>query len=244
MIALGRRIYGLGAVALGLVGLAWGDFALQWQPVPAGVPHRMILAYAVGAVLALAGVATLGRRTAALGAAALKVLYMLGVVLLHVPRVIAHPFSFTPWGGIGEQLALAAAGLVAYASVSGGRSRPIARIGRLVFGFCLLIFGLAHFLYLDFTASMVPSYIPPGRMFWAVATGIAHVAAGVAILTGRQARLAATLLTGMFAAFSILVHAPLLLADPRSHLNWVMNAMNLALTGAAWVVADSLGRRR
>ena len=218
--------------------------SLQWQPLPAGIPHRTMLAYAVGAALALAGAATLGRRTAALGAAALTVLYMLGVVLLHLPRVVAHPLTFTPWGGIGEQLALAAAGLVAFASASGSRSRLLAQIGRLVFGGCLLIFGLAHFLHLDFTASMVPGYIPPGRIFWAVATGIAHIAAGVAILSGRQARLAAILLTVMFAAFSVLVHAPLLLAGPHSHLNWVMNAMNLALTGAAWVVADSLGRRR
>jgi uncharacterized membrane protein YphA (DoxX/SURF4 family) len=179
-----------------------------------------------------------------LGTFMLTVLYMLGVVLLHLPRVVAHPFTFTPWGGIGEQLALAAAGLVAYASSPGVRAKSLVRTGQLVFGACLLIFGLAHFLYLDFTASMVPSYLPPNHMFWAVATGIAHVAAGVAILSGVQARLAAILLTVMFAIFSALVHVPALLADPHSHLNWVMNGINLALTGAAWVVADSLGRRR
>jgi len=42
---LGSRVYGLGAVALGLVGLVWGDFAAVWQPVQAGVPHREVLAY-------------------------------------------------------------------------------------------------------------------------------------------------------------------------------------------------------
>ena len=50
---LGRRAYGLGAIALGLVGLAFGDFALVWQPVPPGVPDRVFLAYAVAAALAL-----------------------------------------------------------------------------------------------------------------------------------------------------------------------------------------------
>ena len=85
---------------------------------------------------------------------------------------------------------------------------------------------------------------PPGPLFWAYATGAAHVAAGIAILTGVQARLAAGLLTVKFAAFGVLVHAPLAFADPASQLNWVMNAMNLALTGAAWVVADTLAERR
>lgn len=90
---------------------------------------------------------------------------------------------------------------------------------------------------------MVPKWIPPGALFWAYATGAAHVAAGLAILSGIQARLAARLLTAMFVVFAVLVHAPLVIADPGSHLNWVMNAMNLALTGAAWVVADGLARR-
>ncbi len=247
MNALGRHIFGLGATAMGIAGLVWGDFALQWQPVPEHFPNRTLLAYAVGASLILAGLAINGRRSAALGAAALTVLYGAIVILLHLPRVIAHPLIFTPWGGLAEQLALAAAGLIAFAATARRRSegaRTLAQIGRLTFGLCCLIFGLAHFLYLDFTAAMVPKYLPPGQMFWAIATGVAHVAAGLAILSGVLARLAAYLLTAMFAAFSALVHIPLLIADPHSQLNWVMNGMNLALTGAAWVVADSLGRRR
>ena len=59
-----------------------------------------------------------------------------------------------------------------------------------------------------------------------------------------QARLAAILLTAMYASFSLLVHAPMLLADPSSHMNWSESALNLALTGVAWVVADSLARPR
>ena len=73
--------------------------------------------------------------------------------------------------------------------------------------------------------------------------GLRHIAAGVAILTGVQARLAAILLTVMYASFTPLVHVPMLLADPSSHSNWSENALNLALTGVAWVVADSLARR-
>jgi hypothetical protein len=69
MISCGSRVYGLGAIALGLAGLVWGDFALVWQPVPPGVPGRTALAYATGAALTLAGAALNWRRTAAFGAA-------------------------------------------------------------------------------------------------------------------------------------------------------------------------------
>lgn len=246
MISLGRRVYGLGAVALGLIGLWWGDFALVWQPVPAGVPYRQALAYAAATALLLAGVMINFRRTAAWGSGALAMLYALCVVLLHGPRIAAHPLSFQPWDGAAEQLALAAGGLLALlASLRGGaQAGRFRRIGQVAFALCLIIFGLAHFLYLDFTAAMVPKWLPPSRTFWAWATGAAHIAAGLAIVTGVQARLAGILLVVMFAAFGILVHAPLLLANPASHMNWTSNAVNLALTGAAWVLAESLGKKR
>lgn len=59
-----------------------------------------------------------------------------------------------------------------------------------------------------------------------------------------QARLAAILLTAMFAFFTLLVHGPMLLADRSSHVNWSESALNLALIGATWIVADSLARPR
>jgi uncharacterized membrane protein YphA (DoxX/SURF4 family) len=96
---------------------------------------------------------------------------------------------------------------------------------------------------MNLTAPLVPKWLPPTQEFWAYATGVGHIAAGVAILTGVRARLAAILLTAMYASFTVLVHVPMLLADP-SHWNWSENALNLALIGAAWVVADSLARPR
>ena len=122
--------------------------------------------------------------------------------------------------------------------------RQLRRIGRIAFGVCALLFGGAHFVYIDFTVPWVPKYLPPSQAFWAYATGVAHIAAGVAILTGVQARLAAILLTVMFASFTPLVHLPMLMADSSSRVNWSENALNIALVGAAWVVADSLARPR
>jgi uncharacterized membrane protein len=235
---IGFHLYGLAAAALGLVGIVWGDFALVWQPVPAGIPGRTILAYVVGAALLSAGAAMQWRRTAVLGSGALTTLYALGVLLLHVPRVAAHPLIFGTWAGLAEQLALVAGGLVAYAAAA--RVTRLPKVGRLTLGICLFSFGLAHFIYVDETAALVPPWLPPGRIFWAYATGIAHWAACVAILSGIFAAAAARWLTAMFVGFGVLVHAPGLFIDPHSHMNWTANAMNLALIGAAWVIAESL----
>ncbi|WP_457311411.1 DoxX family membrane protein [Sphingomonas sp. UYAg733] len=67
---------------------------------------------------------------------------------------------------------------------------------RYLFGVCPLIFGLSHFTYADFTAAMVPGWLP-GPLVRAYATGIGHVAAGVGILSGIRSRLAATVLAAM-----------------------------------------------
>jgi uncharacterized membrane protein YphA (DoxX/SURF4 family) len=237
------RIYGLAAVAFGLVGLVWGDFAAVWQPVPKTVPGRIALAYAVATALLLAGLGIQWRRSAAASALTLTILYSLGVLLLHVPSVIAHPSVFVMWSGTAEQLALVAGGMVTYAFCA----EPVAptadrlvTIARLLFGVCLIVFGLAHLFYLKPTADFVPAWLPPGQVFWAYATAAGHFAAGAAILSGIAARIAALLLTAMFVCFGILVHAPTLFNDPHTHFNWAANAMNFALIASAWVITASI----
>jgi len=239
----GRCYYGLGVMAMGLVCLAWGDFD-PGQPAPKGLPDRAVLAYAAAAFMAIAGAAVAWRRIAAWGAGALAVYYTLFVVILMNGRVaLAHPGEFGVYSGAAEQLAIAAGGLIVYAAcakIDAALAARLVRVGRLAFGVCALLFGGAHFFYMNLTIPFVPQWLPPSQAFWAYATGFCHIAAGVAILAGVQARLAAILLTVMYASFTPLVHLPMLAADPANYGNWTENALNLALTGVAWVVADSL----
>jgi hypothetical protein len=251
MVPLGIRFYGMGAIALGVVGIVWGDFALQWQPVAAWFPGRTVLAYLFAAALLLGGVClndlslAKGRRYTVYGAAALTALYSAVVVFMHVPLIFQQPNSFAVWSGAAEQVSLVAGGLAAYANLTwetngAPAGSPLGKTAVTLMGVCLLIFGVAHFIYLDFTASLVPAWLPGGQKFWAAATGIGHLAAGIAFLTGVRARLAAYAVTAMFGSFSILVHLPLILTAPTAHMSWVINAINLALTGAAWAVATWL----
>ena len=58
------------------------------------------------------------------------------------------------------------------------------------------------------------------------------------------ALLASRLLTVMLIGFGLLVWLPAPFADPHKLINWAGNAQNLAITGAAWVVADYLRGKR
>ncbi len=239
---MGRHIYGLGAMVLGAIGLASGDF-LSGQPVPKAFPDRAALAYAVAALILVAGLGIQFRRSVVWAAAALTAYYLLFVVVLMDGRVLlAHYDLYLAYENIAEQLAIAAGGLILFAThadLDAAPARRLTRLGQIAFGLCALIFGGAHFAYMNLTAPLIPKWLPPSQIFWGYATGVAQIAAGLAILSGVQARLAARLLTAMYAIFILLIWAPMLVADHTSISNWNEAAATLILIGAAWVVAEA-----
>lgn len=244
-LAISARIYGAGVAAVAVVDLALGTFD-PMQPVPEALPGRTALVYGASLLVLLAGLAIMWRRTTAWSAAVLTIYFTVIVCLLENGRVIvAHLAEYGAFFGLVEGLALAAAALIIFSSsaeIQPILAHRLARVGQLTFGACALFFGGAHFVYPEATIALVPTWLPPSQVFWAYATGFCHVAGGIAILTGIQARLGAYLLTIMYAAFTPLVHVPLLLSDPSKHFFWTENVLNIALVGVAWVVADSLAR--
>ena len=243
-LGFGSLIYASGIILIGLVNLALGDFD-PTQAVPASFPARTFLAYGASLFLVIAGCATAWPGTASRGALSLTFYELVIVTLLmNGVVVIGHYAEYGAYFGFVEGLALGVSALVVYArcaALDPTIAARLIRISRYIFGICELFFGGAHFIYVDNTMSLVPTTLPPSPLFWAYATGVFHLAAGMALLTNILARLAAILLTVMFASFTLLVHLPLLVSNPSKHFFWTENALNLALIGCAWIMADSLG---
>jgi uncharacterized membrane protein YphA (DoxX/SURF4 family) len=243
MIRMGRHVYGLGAAALGSVELVFGAFSADWVPVPPALPGYQLLLYGSAGLLILAGLAIQVPRTAAIAALALAAFFAGWTLVLLLPHALADPATWVSWQGVAENAAMALGGVLA-SGVGATQMPALVRAARLAFGLCLLVFGISHFFYAGFTAALVPAWLPPSQLFWAYATGVAQLAAGLAMLSGVKARLAATLLTAMYLGFGLLVHLPSIIANPASHDAWAENAINLLLIGAAWSLADSQAVRR
>jgi uncharacterized membrane protein len=239
---LGRHLFGLGIMAIGLACLAWGDF-IAGQIVPNDFPHRTALAYTAAAFLLITGVLLQWRKSAAIAAATLATYYLVIVIIvMHGPVLLARFKVYGPYEGLAQQFAIAAAALIVYAATAPIPASLAARltlVSQRIFGLCAIIFGGAHFVYMNFTAPLVPKWLPPSQVFWGYLTGVAFILAGLAILSRTKARLAAILLTAMFACFTFLVHLRMLFADHKTRFNWTELAINLAILGAAWVLADS-----
>jgi hypothetical protein len=245
-IYLGHHVYGSAAIVFGVVTFVWRDFN-DWQQIRAlgNISHREILIYFAAAVELFGGIAIQWRPTRRIGAATLGAIYFL-FALLWVPFIFANPPTYGPWGSIFEQCSLVSGALLTY--VLAGQNEPghseLGRIGKALFSVCVISFTIVQIVYLSGTASLVPKWIPPGQMFWAIITTIAFAFAAIALLSGRSALLASRLLTLMVVGFGLLIWLPAVVSDPHKLFNWAANAQNLAIAGASWIVTEYLARDR
>ena len=244
---LGHRVLGMAAAGFGVISLVWHDFGAPWQQIQAlgNVPYREVFVYLAAAVELFGGIAIQWPRMARAGALALGATYLI-FALLWVPHIAAEPLVYGGWGNFFEQFSLVSGALIVYAAAgrTGQRTARLARIGYVFFSICVVSFTLEQLFYLSGTAEFVPKWISPGQMFWAITTTIAFALAATALLSGWLALLASRLTTAMIIGFGLLVWLPRLFTDPHKLINWAGNAQNLAIAGAAWIVADFLDRVR
>src|SRR5205814_5761458 len=95
-------LYAAGAILLGIVGIVFHDFAMQWQPVHLDGAMRTPLAYASAVLLIVAGGAILSPRWQRTGAALLAGFYALWVVFLHGPILVHDLHNLGAWNGVAE----------------------------------------------------------------------------------------------------------------------------------------------
>ncbi len=114
----------------------------------------------------------------------------------------------------------------------------LALVGRCIFAVPFLAFGFSHVTNAPAMGGMVPLYIP-GAIFWVYFSGAAMILAGLAIITGIQARAACFGLALMLAIFIVTIHLPGV-ANPETHMMSLVNVLkDTGLLGAALVVAST-----
>ena len=239
----GHAVFATTLIALGVLGLIKSDYVAIWQPLPRGVP-------AVASVCALiflaCGIGLLCRRTAAAAARVLVVYLLLWLLVVRLPGIFPVPTVEYWWAACKTAVMLGAAWVLYVwfavdwdkrwlSLVLGDRGL---RIARMLYGLALILFGVAHFMYLKQTAVLVPGWLP-SHVAWAYFTGFTFVAAGVAVLLGVYARLAAALSALQMGMFTLLVWVPIVAAGSKDTFQWSETIVSASLTAGAWVIADS-----
>jgi uncharacterized membrane protein YphA (DoxX/SURF4 family) len=254
-IGLEKGFFAIATASVATLSLSYSDFVPMGQSFPAWMPWRDSWIYASALLLLVASAGLFFPRTALTSALTICVYQAVWAVICAIP-ILSKPLGVGAWYGFCEALAPLIGAWILYALLrwhSSGTQLPMTsqravRAARVLFGLTCVFYGWSHFAYADYTAAMVPAWLP-GQLELAYFTGLCHIAAGVGIAIGVLPRLAATLEAIMMSLFGLLVWVPSFFAEPRPDWatppqnQWSELVVNLVLAAAAFMVAASLGDR-
>ena len=253
LVGFAQCLFAIASAGLALFMLAYGDFAPAGQSLPAWMPWRETWVHGSAGLVLAASAGLFFSRTALMSILTIGA-YLAAWALLGIP--LSEPLNVIGWYGFCEALSSLVGAWFLYTTLrrkSQGSQIPIsgeraARVARALFGITCVFYGWSHFAYADYTATMVPSWLP-GRLGITYLTGLGHIAAGIGLIIGILPRLAATLEAIMVSLFSLLVWVPSFFMQPRPDWatppqnQWSEFVVTVVLTAAVWLVATSLRDR-
>lgn len=144
------------------------------------------------------------------------------------------PIHLGLWTNALKEMALAGGALV----IAHPAREYLSRMGSILFAITIALFGIDHFYYTEFVATLVPAWIP-GPVFWTYFAGIALAGAGVAIIIRFKLKTIALLLATMLFLWFLFLHIPRAWAHPSEDQgNEVTSVLEaLGFTGIALAIA-------
>jgi len=255
---LGRLFVAIAMVAFGAQHFVYLDFVTRVFPkLPPWIPGHPLIACVFGAFLIVAGVAIVAGAEARAVALLLGGAILVSFAALHVPLLLANPLRGGVWTNAGKALALAGGSFLVAGSVPAGAANHAALrasianalerfipLGRFFLAAFLVLTGILHFIYVEFVAGLVPSWIP-AHLFWTYFTGSALIAGGIGIMLPQTTRLAASLSGLMIFLWVVLLHIPRAVATPHDSNETTALFEALAMSGAAiLVVANATSKEK
>ncbi len=259
---IGRLLYGLGLVAVGIHQLLLKDFRREiLPPFPAWAHQYVVFPILAGIALIVSGSVISGvfmtRPVITKNICLYAGFCFLAIIITcHLPYVLIFSADkasrLDVWFDAGEELAYCGGAFVMAGSFAENnwsrnkknllliRLEKLIPSGRIFFAILMLLFGCSHFVFTDFVATMVPKWIG-APLFWTYFAGVALIASSIAIIFKIWIKVVALLLALMLFLFFIFFHIPDAVANPYTmHGNEIVRAIvALLFCGIALVIAST-----
>ncbi|PWT95522.1 MAG: hypothetical protein C5B52_17675 [Bacteroidetes bacterium] len=255
----GRIFFGIGLIGIAIQHFMYSEFRpVILPPWPEGWQSSAPAAWVFGVIFGLCGLLlVLGKNTKNVSLILGGIFLFLSIAFQLVFTLFTSPNSpkhFGVWTDPLKEFAMAGQAFIISMypwEKNKTTSSPllkflenIAPFGKYFFATMLIIFGIDHFVYTDFVATLVPDWLP-GHVFWTYLGAIALIGAGLAIFLNFQMVRVNILLGLMLFIWFLILHIPRGIADPNgakgNEITSVFEA--LAFSGAAFVLAATYKRK-
>ncbi|CAN5283217.1 hypothetical protein BH11BAC6_BH11BAC6_12290 [soil metagenome] len=258
LIKAGRLCYCLGLAAIAFQQFFYGDMRPVFLPAawPSWIHGFSIWVYISGAAFITACIFILLKKRARTVSLFLGGLLLFLFIAFHVPYLLFvnqnFPYHLGLWTDPLKELALAGGAFIIAGTFPAEKpgaekqfllTRLLEKLipfGSLFFCITMISFGIDHFFYTDFVATLVPSWFPD-HTFCTYFAGVALIGSGVAIILKIRVKAIAILLGAMLFLWFILLHIPRAAADPFGNTgNEVTSVFEaLAFSGIAFFIAGN-----
>jgi putative oxidoreductase len=114
--------------------------------------------------------------------------------------------------------------------------KKITTIGRILFAIPFALFGINHFLMMNYYLGMLTSFIPLGA-YTIILTGIMLIAASISIITKKFVKFSTLMLAALLFIFIVTIHIPHLFTETDKTITIITLLKDISLMGGSLMIA-------
>ena len=114
--------------------------------------------------------------------------------------------------------------------------KRLTTIGRILFAIPFALFGINHFMMLDYYLGMLTSFVPLGA-YTIILTGTMMIAASISIITKILVKFSTLLLAFLLFIFIVTIHIPHLFTDADKTISIIALLKDISLMGGSLMIS-------
>jgi uncharacterized membrane protein len=241
----GRCLFATAITGFGIINFVTGNFPTAFLPVFNSVWLKILLVYLTGIIFIIAGISLMVEKYSKAAATVIAILFFLNFLYPQLTTSLLNISNPNQWTITLEILAMGSGAFILAAFLKDGFIKPIISPARLMkishfarysFAVALLGFGILHYIYADFIATLIPAWMP-AHAFLNYIVMFGFFATAISIIINIQTRWATALLGIMFFIWIVALHLPRAFGNPSKEAEWSSLLIALAMSGAGFIIA-------